>query len=87
MNRARELDLEFLTTVTKYSNVAEYGGHIAKVAREQNQIARPANVTRHRRLMDLTPADPSNIKTALIEGQTITSDCGQNFVVFTADQQ
>lgn len=85
--RARELDLHFLKSVTTSENVAEYGGYITKVAREQDHVVRPATVTRYRPLIDLKPSDPSTIKTALIEAQSLTSDCGQRFVVITADQQ
>lgn len=87
LKRAQELDLQFLKSVTSNDNVAEYGGHITKVAREQNHTVRPATTTRYRPLIDLRPSDPSTIKTALVEAQALTSDCGQNFVIITADQQ
>ena len=45
LNRAKELDLHFLKSVTSKDNVAEYGGHITKVAREQHHTSRPATVT------------------------------------------
>lgn len=85
--RARELDLQFLKSVTASENVAEYGGHITRVAREQDHVIRPATTTRYRPLIDLNPSDPSTIKTALLEAQSLTTDCGQQFVVITADQQ
>ena len=81
------MDLEFLKSVTANENVAEYGGYLTRVAREQGHVTRPATVTRYRPLIDMKPSDPSRIKTALIEAESLTSDCGQKFVVITADQQ
>ena len=68
-------------------NACEYGGNITKVAREQNHTVRPATETRYRPLIDLKPSDPSTIKTAMNEAQLLTMNCGQQFVVITADQQ
>ena len=87
LNRCHEFDIQFLKSVILSENVSEYGGHITKVAREQNHTVHPATVTRYRPLLDLKPSDPSTIKTALFEAQSLTSNCGQQFVVITADQQ
>ena len=87
LRRAQELDFQFLKSVTSKDNIAEYGGNITKVAREKNHTVRPATVTRYRPLIDLKPSDPSTVKTAMIEAQALTSDCGQKFVIITADQQ
>jgi hypothetical protein len=35
----------------------------------------------------MKPSDPSTVKTAMVEAQLLSSNCGQQFVVITADQQ
>ena len=51
------------------------------------QFLRSATDTRYRPLQDLKSSDPSTVKTAMVEAQLLSSDCGQQFVVVTADQQ
>ena len=85
--RAHQLDLNFLKSIVTSDKVPEYGGYITSVSREQNHTVKPATNTRYRPLIDLTPSDPSTIKTVLLEAQTLTTSCGQPFVVITADQQ
>ena len=38
-------------------------------------------------LIDKTPSDPSTILTVLLEAERITVQAGQEFTVFTLDQQ
>ena len=38
-------------------------------------------------LIDTAPADPSTIKTAMLKAKRITESMGQEYVIFTADQQ
>ena len=85
--RAHGLDLNFLKSIVTSDKVPEYGGYITSVSREQNHTVKPATNTRYRPLINLTPSDPSTIKTVLLEAQTLTTSCGQPFVVLTADQQ
>ena len=87
LNRAHELDLQFLKSVTLSENVSKCGCHISKVTHEQHHTIRPATLTKYRPLIDMKPSDPSTIKTALIEAQSLTAICGQQFAVITADQQ
>ena len=44
-------------------------------------------VSLSRPLLHLKPSDPSTVKTAMVEAQLLSSNCGQQFVVITADQQ
>ena len=60
---------------------------ISNVAHDQCHTVRPATDTRYRLLLDLKPSDPSTVKTAMVEAQLLSSDCGQQFVVITANQQ
>ena len=38
-------------------------------------------------MIDLPPADPSTMLTALVKAQKISLDVGQRYVLFTCDQQ
>ena len=60
-----------------------YGGNLTKVARDQCHTVRPATDTRYRPLLDIKPSDPSTVD----EAQLLISNCGQQVVVITADQQ
>ena len=51
------------------------------------QFLRSATDTRYRPLQDIKSSDPSTVKIAMVEAQLLSSDCGQQFVVVTADQQ
>ena len=35
----------------------------------------------------MKPSDPSTVKTALVEAQVLSEQCGQQFIDITADQQ
>jgi len=37
--------------------------------------------------IDMAPADPSTMMTAMVKAQKISTELGQEYVVFTADQQ
>ena len=87
LSRARELDVQFLKSIASNDNACEYGGYLTKVARDQYHTVRPATDTRYRPLLDIKPSDPSTVKTAMVEAQLLSSNCGQQFVVITADQQ
>jgi hypothetical protein len=87
LSRARDLDVQFLKSITSNNNACEYGGYLTKVARDQNHTVRPATDTRYRPLLNMKPSDPSTVKTAMVEAQLLSSNCGQQFVVITADQQ
>lgn len=38
-------------------------------------------------LIDMSPADPDTMMTAMVEAQKLTKQCGQQITVFTNDQQ
>ena len=63
----------------------ENGGYLTKIAREQNHTVRQATQAQYRPLLDLKPSDPSRVKTAMIESQRLTSNCGQQFVIIITE--
>ena len=87
MSRARDLDIQFLGSILSNNNACEYGGYLTKVARDQIHTVRSTTDTRYRPLQDLKSSDPSTVKTSMVEAQLLSSNCGQQFVVVTADQQ
>ena len=56
-----------------------------------NQLAgilvSPRNKAVYMPLIDMSPADPSTMMTALVEANRLTSEAGQEFTIFTCDQQ
>lgn len=42
---------------------------------------------RYTPLFDMTPSDPDTMMTAMADAKRITEKCGQEYTVFTADQQ
>ena len=47
----------------------------------------PATTALYTPLIDMVPADPDTMMTAMCEAQRLTVKCGQEYTVFTADQQ
>ena len=58
----------------------------AKLSREQGQSAQPATRAIYTRLIDMTPADPDTMMTAMVQAQKLTKECGQEITIFTNDQ-
>ena len=87
LSRARDLGIQFLSSILSNNNACEYGGYLTKVARDQIHTLRSATDTSYRPLQDLKSSDPSTVKTAMVEAHLLSSDCGQQFVVVTTDEQ
>ena len=65
----------------------EFNGYNSQICRDQGHSPKFKTKAMYMPLMDMTPSDPDTIMTALHHAQQITSDCGQDYVVFTADLQ
>ena len=87
LSRARFLDFKFLKHVISDTDTPEFGGFNTKLAREQGQSAQPATRAIYTPLIDMNPADPDTMMTAMVEAQKLTKQCGQQVTVFTNDQQ
>ena len=48
---------------------------------------RPATTALYTTLIDMVPTDLDTMMTAMCEAQRLTVKCGQEYTVFTADQQ
>ena len=83
--RAREMDLLFLKEISSNENCPKFNGYNTQICRDQGH----PNLKRaiYMPLIDIAPSDPDTIMTALRQAQQITSDCGEDYVLFTADLQ
>ena len=68
-------------------NCPEFNGCITQICRDQGNSPNFKTKALYMPLIDMTPSDPDTIMTALHQAQQITSDRGQDYVVFTADLQ
>ena len=77
----------FLRQVTEGASSLEYNGFNRKRARESGQ--QPGNKTGiiYTPFLDMIPAEPDMMKTAMVEAQRLTSLTGQEWTIFTNDQQ
>ncbi len=87
LSRSQFLDFKFLKAVVTDTDIPEFSGFNTKLAREQKQSARPATKAIYTPLIDMTPADPDTMMSAVVEVQKLSKQCGQNYTVFTNDQQ
>ena len=85
--RARELDFTFLKDVIVSNNCPEFNGYNTRLCREQGRSPEPKTKAVYLPLIDMPPAHPDTIMTAMSKAQQLTEKIGQNFTVFTADQQ
>ena len=75
----------------KYMNAStdcpEYHGYNTKVCREQGHILKRKTSIVYLPLIDKAPSDPATIMSARLKARAVTETTGQEYVVFTADQQ
>ena len=87
LTRSRHMDFDFLKRVTSEVNVPEFAGCNVQLCRQQEQSVQPATKPLYTPLIDMDPADPDTMLTAMEEGQRMTNECGQRVTIFTNDQQ
>ena len=87
LSRTHVLDFDFLKRVITEPNTSEFSGFNTKSSREQGQSAQPATRAIYTPLIDMTPADPDTMMTAMVQAQKLTKECGQEITTFTNDQQ
>ena len=87
LQRARETDFNFLTDIIYVQNTPELGGYNTRLAREQGHASKARTKAVYLPLIDLPPAEPTTMLTALIEAQRLTNERGQVYTIFTYDQQ
>lgn len=87
LERAHHLDFEFFKCVAKSANPIEFGGFNTKLCREQGQSVKPATKSVYLPLIDMNPAHPDTMLTAMSEAQRLTKECGQAITILKNDQQ
>ena len=87
LERAHHLDFEFFKCVATSSNPIEFGGFNTKLCREQGQSVKPATKAVYLPLIDMNPAHPDSMLTAMTAAQRLTKACGQAITILTNDQQ
>ena len=86
ISRAKKTDFDFLCNITN-KTMPEFSGFNTQLAREQGQAIQPQTRAIYRPLIDMSPADPDTMMTAMVDAQNVTNSCGQKFTIFTNDQQ
>ena len=86
-NRARETDFAFFQDVITCEDCPEFNGYNTRLQRGHGQTPMPKTKASYLPLIDMTPSDPDTMMTALTEAQRLTGQSGQEFTVFTCDQQ
>ena len=77
--RMRKLDFEFLKRVNSEQNVPEFAGFNTKLCREDGQCVQPATRAIYTLLIDMDPADPDKMLTAVEDrGTTFVTRVGTN---------
>ena len=85
--RAQEMDFLFFKEMSDNDNRPEFNGYNTQICRDQGHSPKFKTKAMYMPLIDMTPSDPNTIMLALHQAQQITSDRGQDYVVFTADLQ
>ena len=65
----------------------EYGGYNTRRARKQGQSIKAKTKAVYLPLIDMAPAEPTTMLTAMMEAQKLTNATGQVYTIFTNDQQ
>ena len=85
--KAIHTNFEFLKDVISGENILEFNGYNTKLYRLAGLSVSPRYKALYMPLIYMPPADPSTMMTALVETIRLTSEAGQEFTIFTCDQQ
>ena len=87
LSRARNTDFDFLCDIVSKEDTPEFKGYNTQLAREQGHPIKPRTRAIYCPLIDMSPADPNTMLTAMVYAQETTNSCGQEVTIFTNDQQ
>ena len=85
--RADHHDFQFLQHVANSDRCPEFNGYNTKVCRDEGHALQPKTKIVYMPLIDMPPAHHSTMFTVLLKAKEICNDLGQEYVVFTCDQQ
>ena len=86
-HRADEGDFVFLEQASGDEMIPEYSGFNVKRAREAGKLQEPKTKLMYTPFLDMLPSEPDTMKTAMLEARRLTLLTGQEWTVFTTDQQ
>ncbi len=69
------------------STIPEWSGWNTQQCRSQGHVPAPKTHIIYHPLIMAKPSDPSTVYTSMIKARTITAAAGQEYTLFTADQQ
>ena len=87
LKKSRSDDLSFIKNCHASQLSPDFNGYNCKQLRESGCSLKPKSKVTFLPLIDKTPSDPSTILTVMHEAKRITVQAGQEFTVFTLDQQ
>ena len=87
VKEAEETSALFFRRILSDEKTPEFHGFCTMTKRESGASPKPSTNTFYSPLIDMTPHDPDCIMTAMTEAMRITHGCGQEYTVFTTDQQ
>ena len=85
--RADECDCVYFQDVGSDKQCPQFNGYNTRLAREQGHALRHETKIAYLPLIDRPPAESTTMMAALLRAEEVSSKAGQQFVVFTVDQQ
>ena len=83
----KAVDFELFKTMATHPGTPEYSGYNTRAARLEERDKVVPTTAMYTPLLDLKPSDPTTMMTAMVEVQRRTQLIGQEYNVFTSDQQ
>ena len=87
VQRSKDIDFRFFIEISSGIPTPEYSGFNTRLSREEGRSMLKATTSMYTPLIDLKPSDPTTMLTAMTEAQRLTEESGQQFTIFTCDQQ
>ena len=76
VQRSKFHDFDFLRSVATKPSTPEFGGFNTKLTRMQGQGLKPHTKSMYTPLIDMTPSDPTTMKSAMLEAKRLTKKAG-----------
>ena len=86
-NQAVFFDMDFIREILCNDNCPEFNGFNTKRMRDMNMPSEPKTIVHYRPLIDMIPAEPDTMLTAMCAAIDISKQSGQDMTIFTSDQQ
>ena len=77
LNRAKQLNFNFLSSVLQEANTSEYNGFNTRFCREAGMMPARKSAVRYMPLLYMKPADPDTGNTAIVNGLRIVQEANQ----------